>query len=46
MKLPSLFALNASHRAIGHPHIGGSIERYLHGKTLGPLTSNDLNAGD
>jgi hypothetical protein len=29
MKLPSFLALNASHRAIGLLHVGGSIQRYL-----------------
>jgi hypothetical protein len=46
MKLPSFLALNASYRAIGHPHGGGSIQRYLDGKTPRPLTSKDLNAVD
>jgi hypothetical protein len=46
MKLPSFLALNASDRAIGFPHVGCSIERYLDGKAPRPPTSNDLNAGD
>ena len=46
MKLPSFLALNASHRAIGLLHVGGSIQRYPDGKTPRPPTSNDLNGGD
>jgi hypothetical protein len=46
MKLPSFLALNASHRAIGLLHVGGSVQRYLDVKTPRPLASNDLNAGD
>src|SRR5260370_34122643 len=46
MKLPSFLALNASHRAIGLRHVGGSIQRYLDRKTSRPPASNDLNAGD
>jgi hypothetical protein len=46
MKLPSFLALNASHRAIGLPYVGCSIQRYLDGKTPRLPTSNDLNAGD
>jgi hypothetical protein len=45
MKLPSFLPLNASHRAIGLLHVGGSIQRYPDGKTPRPPTSNDLNAG-
>jgi hypothetical protein len=45
-KLPSFLALNASHRTIGRPHVGGSVQRYVDGKTPRPPTSNDLNAGD
>jgi hypothetical protein len=46
MKLPSFLALNASDRAIGLLHVGGSIQRYPDGKTPRPPTSNDLNARD
>jgi len=46
MKLPSLFALDARHRAIGRPHVGSSVQRYLDGKGRRPPTSKDLNAGD
>jgi hypothetical protein len=46
MKLPSFLALNASHRAIGLLHVGGSIQRYPDGKTPRPPASNDLNGGD
>jgi hypothetical protein len=46
MKLPSFLALNASHRAIGLPHVGCSVQRYFDGKAPRPPTSNDLNADD
>jgi hypothetical protein len=46
MKLPSFLALNASHRAIGFPHVGCSIQRYPDGKTACPPASKDLNTGN
>jgi hypothetical protein len=46
MKLPPFLALDASHRAIGRLHVGGSVQRYLDGKARKPPTSKDLNAAD
>jgi hypothetical protein len=46
MILPSLFALNADHRAVGGFHVGFSIKCYPDGKIAGLVTPKDLNAGD
>jgi hypothetical protein len=44
MKLSSLLALDADHRAIGNSLVGLSIQRHPNGKAAGRIVSNDLNA--
>jgi hypothetical protein len=44
VKMPSLFTLNAAHRAFGSFHLGFPIQRYPDGKCPTLVASNNLNA--
>ena len=44
MKLSSLLALDADHRAIGDFHVGLPIQRHPNRKAAGRIVSKDLNA--
>src|ERR1700733_6748114 len=46
MKMPSLLALNADHRAIRGFFVGGPVQRHPDRKTRGCVVPNDLNAAD
>jgi hypothetical protein len=44
VKISSLLALNAGHRAIGKSLVGRSIQRHSNRKAAGRIGSDDLNA--
>jgi hypothetical protein len=46
VKISSLLALNAGHRAIGKSLVGRSIQRHPNRKAAGHIIPNDLNAAN